>query len=128
MIGRRGQQKLDIVIQALQFYNLRVIQVMNIQRDRVVSILRGYSTAILIFKDDFVFTVELFIRKECYKIEDFIYELFPGVKTMKTILSIIALVFAGTAYCFYYANTETQKELARIQFEKQIISIRSIMN
>ena len=42
---------------------------------------------------------------------------------MKTILSIIALVFAGTAYCFYYANTETQKELARIQFEKQIISI-----
>ena len=42
---------------------------------------------------------------------------------MKTILTIITLVFAGTAYCFYYANTETQKELARIQFEKQIIGI-----
>jgi chemotaxis protein MotB len=42
---------------------------------------------------------------------------------LKTILTIIALVFAGTAYCFYYANTETKKQLARIEFEKQIISI-----
>jgi chemotaxis protein MotB len=42
---------------------------------------------------------------------------------MKTILTIIALIFAGTAYCYYYANTETQRELARIEFEKQIINI-----
>jgi chemotaxis protein MotB len=55
--------------------------------------------------------------------EEFIKELSPGVKTMKTILTLIALVCAGTAYCFYHANKETQKELARIQFEKQIISI-----
>jgi chemotaxis protein MotB len=42
---------------------------------------------------------------------------------MKTILTLIALVCAGTAYCFYHANKETQKELARIRFEKQIIGI-----
>jgi chemotaxis protein MotB len=55
--------------------------------------------------------------------EELFYELIRGVKAMKTILTIIALVFAGTAYCFYYANTETKRELARIEFEKQIISI-----
>jgi chemotaxis protein MotB len=55
--------------------------------------------------------------------EDSSYELFGGVESMKTILTIIALVFAGTAYCFYYANTETKRELARIEFEKQIINI-----
>jgi chemotaxis protein MotB len=40
---------------------------------------------------------------------------------MKTILIIIALAFAGLSYYFYDAKTKVESELARSEFEKQII-------
>jgi chemotaxis protein MotB len=42
---------------------------------------------------------------------------------MKTILIIIALVSACAAYYFYDAKTKVESELARSEFEKQIINI-----
>jgi chemotaxis protein MotB len=42
---------------------------------------------------------------------------------MKTILVIIALIFAGAAYYFYDAKTTAENELARSEFERQIINV-----
>lgn len=41
---------------------------------------------------------------------------------MKTILTIIALVFAGLAYYFYDAMKKVESDLARSEFEKQVIN------
>jgi chemotaxis protein MotB len=43
-------------------------------------------------------------------------------KTMKTILIVIALISAGAAYYFYDAKTKVESELARSEFEKQMIN------
>ena len=42
---------------------------------------------------------------------------------MKTVLTIIAIVFAALAYYFYDAKTKVESELARKEFEKQVIDI-----
>ena len=42
---------------------------------------------------------------------------------MKTILVLIALISAGAAYYFYDAKTKAESDLARSEFERQIINI-----
>jgi chemotaxis protein MotB len=42
---------------------------------------------------------------------------------MKTILVVIALISAGAAYYFYDAKTKAESDLARSEFERQIINI-----